>query len=141
EHAAIIAAPYTPERAAMLDGIEKALVDFARIGTPIELREVVKRYTDAFDGDDGAREDGKQQHLNKMTVSPTLGGRGILNGSFDPEVTDVIQTALDPEREAQRNPAETRDTPALRAEAFESICRQYLAARTDTGARRRGQTH
>ena len=84
EHAAVIAAPYTPERAAMLDGIEKELVDFARIGTVIELRQVVKRYTDAFDGDNGAGEDAKQQRLNKMTVSPTLGGRGILNGSFDP---------------------------------------------------------
>ena len=141
EHAAVIAAPYTPERAEMLDGIEKELVDFARIGTPIELREVVKRYTDAFDGDDGAGEDAKQQQLNKMTVSPTLGGRGIMNGSFDPEVTDIIQTALDAEMEALRNPGETRDTPALRAEAFESICRQYLASRYDTGARGRGQTH
>ena len=141
EHAAVIAAPYTPERAEMLDGIEKELVDFARIGTPIELRDVVKRYTDAFDGDDGAGEDAKQQKLNKMTVSPTLGGRGILNGSFDPEVTDLIQTALDAEMESLRNSGETRDTPALRAEAFESICRQYLAGRYDTGARGRGQTH
>src|SRR5450432_3772390 len=45
EHAAVIASPYTPERAEMLNGIEKELVDFAHIGTPIELREVVKRYT------------------------------------------------------------------------------------------------
>jgi hypothetical protein len=44
----------TPERAEMLQGVERELVDHARIATPSELRGAVRRVTDAFDGDGGA---------------------------------------------------------------------------------------
>jgi hypothetical protein len=43
--------------------------------------------------------------------------------------------------EALRDTADQRPTPQLRAEAFASILRHSLAARGDTRARGRGQTH
>ena len=141
EHVVEIARPYTPARAEMLEGIEKELVEVARLGTPGELREVVKGMCDAFDGDDGAKDDKKQHALNKVTLSVTTGGRGILNGSLDAEVTDIVLTALDAEMEQLRVKGETRKTPELRAAAWESIARQYLALRGDSTARGRGQTH
>jgi Domain of unknown function (DUF222) len=93
---------------------------FARKSTPSELREAVKTMTDAFDDDGGAGDDEKQHKLNKVTLSMTSGGRGILNGSLDPELTDLVQTALDAEMEVLRNRAELRTSPQLRAEALEA---------------------
>jgi hypothetical protein len=141
EHAVEIANPCTPARAAMMEGIEAELVDFARISTPGELRGVVRGVTDAFDGDGGARADQAEYGLNTLTVSSTSGGRGIVNGSFDAELTEVVLTALDAEMEALRGTGEARKTPELRSAALDSICRQYLASRGDGSARGRGQTH
>ena len=72
-------------------------------------------------------DDEKQQKLNKVTLSTTSGGRGILNGSLDAELTDLVQTALDAEMEVLRQQAETRTSPQLRAAALESIARGYLS--------------
>ena len=140
EHAVTITARYTPERAPMIEHIEAELVVFARLSTPKELQSAVKTMTDAFDGDIGARSDAAEYELNAMTLSSSLYGRGVLNGSFDTEVTDLALTALDAEMEALRRPQDTRPWPQRRAEAFESICRQYLAGRGSSAARGRGQT-
>ena len=141
EHAAEIARPYTPERAEMLEGIETELVGFARISSPEELRDALQRMVDEFDGDGGAGSDKKQHALNKVTLSTTSGGRGILNGSLDAELTDLVQTALDAEMEVLRQRAETRTSPQLRAAALESIARGYLSARGESTARGRGRTN
>jgi hypothetical protein len=141
EHVAEITGPYTPKRAAMLEGIEHELVEFARERTPLQLRAAVQRAVDAFDHDDGANRDNAQQELNKVTLSLTTGQRGILNGSLDAELADIVLTALDAEMEVLRTRAETRTTPQLRSEALGSICRHYLASRGDSDARGRGQTH
>jgi hypothetical protein len=141
EHVVEITGPYTPQRAAMIEGIETELVEFARNHTPLQLRGAVQRMVDAFDGDGGADRDKHQQELNKVTLSLTTGQRGILNGSLDAELADIVLTALDAEMEVLRTKAETRKTPELRSEALGSICRQYLASRGDTSARGRGQTH
>ena len=140
EHAIAIVARYTPERAPMIEHIETELVAFARLSTPKELQGAVKTMTDAYDGDTGARSDAAEYELNTMTLSPSLYGRGVLNGSFDTEVTDIALTALDAEMEVLRRPQDPRRPPQRRAEAFESICRQYLASRGTTTARGRGQT-
>ena len=122
-----------------MQGIERELVGFAQRYTLPELESTVQRYVDAFDGDGG---DDKHQHeLNKVTLSSTLGRRGVLNGSLDPELTDLALTAFDAEMEVLRQKGETRTTPQLRAEALASICRQYLASRGRSSARGRGQTH
>jgi len=141
EHAAVLARPCTPERAEMIDGIERELVDFARISNPNELRGALERMTDAFDGDGGARSDEAEHELNRVTLSATLNGRGMLNGSLDAELTDLAQTAFNAEMEVLRRPGETRTVPQLRADALASICRQYLASRGASTARGRGQTH
>jgi hypothetical protein len=127
EHVDEITRPYTPERAQMLEGIDKELADFARISTPGELHAAVKTIIDEFDGDGGA-DDEEQHQLNKVTLSTTSGGRGILNGSLDPELTDLVQTALDAEMEVLRTRAEIRTSPELRAEALEAImCDSYIS--------------
>jgi hypothetical protein len=140
EHVDEITRPYTPARAEMLEGIDKELADFARISTPAELQAAVKTMVDEFDGDGGADDDDKQHQLNRMTLSE-VGGRGILNGSFDPELTDLVQTALDAEMEVLRQTADTRTLPQLRADSAESIFRWYLSARGDSTARGRGRTN
>jgi hypothetical protein len=141
EHVDEITHPYTPERAEMLEGIEGELVEFARISCPGELRDAVKVIVDAFDGDGGANSDEKEHKLSKVTLSTTSGGRGILNGSLDPELTDLVQTALDAEMEVLRQKAETRTSPQLRADALQSMARWYLSARGDSTARGRGRTN
>ena len=60
---------------------------------------------------------------------------------MDPELTDLVLTAFDTEMEVLRQKGETRTTPQLRADALASICRQYVAARGESSARGRGQTH
>jgi hypothetical protein len=101
EHVVEITRPYTPARAGMLEGIETELVNYAKISTPHEVRETVQGMCDAFDGDKGANSDDTEHALNKITLS-TTGGRGILSGSLDAELTDVVLTALDAEMEALR---------------------------------------
>jgi hypothetical protein len=140
EHAQVIARRYTPARAEMIAGIEAELVAFARIATPEETRKALKMMTDAFDHDGGAAHDDAEYKLNKVTLSE-LAGRGVLHGSFDPELLDLASTALDAEMEVLRKKDDARRTPQLRADAFASICRQYLASRGDTEARGRGQSH
>jgi hypothetical protein len=141
EHVDEITRPYTPARAEMLEGIEAELVTYGRTSTPAELRDAIKTMVDAFDGDGGGDNDKKQQRLNRVTLSETSGGRGILNGSFDPELTDLVQTALDAEMEVLRQTADPRTLPQLRADSMESIFRWYCAARTNNTARGRGRTN
>jgi hypothetical protein len=118
EHVVEITGPYTPKRAAMLEGIEHELVEFARTHTPLQLRAAVQRAVDAFDHDDGASRDKAQHELNKVTLSLTTGKRGILNGSLDAELADIVLTALDAEMEVLRTKAETRTTPELRPQRW-----------------------
>ena len=141
EHAAVLADVYTPERAEMLDGIEAELVAFVWVSTPNEFRNMLQQIVDAFDGDGGAKGDERELAKNKITLSSTLHGRGVLNGSLDAELTELGITMFDAEIEQLREAGETCTLPQLRAAAFESIARQYLAGRGMTDARGRGQTH
>ena len=141
-HAAVIPRAYTPERAAMLSGIEAELVELARLTDPMVLRGKVRQMTDAFDGDGGAGSDAADYAKNSLTFDATFNGRFEPHGSFDPESGDIIATALAVEMEVLREKGDTRSMPRQRAEAFTSVCRWYLAER-DHGHhdRRRGQTH
>ena len=141
EHVHVITRQCTPERLPMFQAIEPGLVDFAQQFTLVELAAVVQDRVDAWDGDGGGGDDEHQNELNKVTLSSTLGRRGILNGSLDRELTDLALTAFDAEMEVLRQKGDTRTTPQLRADALVSICRQYLASRSDSTARGRGQTH
>lgn len=140
-HAETIADGYTPERAEMIRGIERELVDYAKLADPRELRGAVRRMTDAFDGDGGASHDEAEYEKNRVTLS-TAGARGVLNGDLDPESTEIVTTALDAEIMAlANNPRARRPTPRRRADALTSICQQYLAARVRGDGPRRARTH
>jgi hypothetical protein len=141
EHVDVLTGKCTPERVPMFQAIEPGLVDFAKRWTLPELRAAVQHYIDAWDGDGGGDDDEHEYELNRVTLSSTLGDRGILNGSLDAEATEIVQTALDAEMEVLRRKADPRTTPQLRADALASICRWYLASRGESEARGRGQTH
>jgi len=144
-HVEQIADGCTPERAEMMRGIERELVDPARIADPRELRGAVRRMTDAFDGDGGASTDQVEHAKNKVTLS-MVGGRGVLNGDLDAEATEIVATAFDAEiaalrRDRDNDDDDRRPLPGRRAEALVSMCRAYLAARADGSGGRRGRTH
>src|SRR5258708_11896508 len=56
-HALVVAAAYTPERAAELNNVESQFVAAARDHTPHELTGLVRHVTDAIDGDGGGATD------------------------------------------------------------------------------------
>jgi len=141
-HVEAIADAYTAERAEMLQGIERELVDCARVATPSELRGAVRRVRDAFDGDGGASTD-EAEHAKNQVTFPIVAGRGALSGDLDAESTEIVATALDAEIEARHRDGEPgrRPIPERRAEALVAICRLYLAGRADGPGPRRGRTH
>ena len=142
-HVEVIADAATPERAEMLRGVERELVDYARISTPAELRGAVRRVTDAFDGGGGATTDEAEHAKNKVTL-PIVAGRGALSGDLDAESTEIVATALDAEIEALDPGAAERDRrpiPERRADALVAICRLYLASREQEIGPRRGLPH
>jgi hypothetical protein len=140
QHVEPIAQAHTPERAAMIENLDLEFANFARLATPAQVREEVQRIVDAFDGDGGAANDERQHALNKVTLSP-VGGRGILNGSLDAELSRLVMCAFDAEMYALKLKGDTRTTPQRRAEALESICRRTLAHHDDGTTRRRGHPH
>ena len=73
-HAEVIARAHTPERATMIEDMEGQFANLARLTHATRLRDEVKRITDAFDGDGGAADDGRQHALNKVTLSPQYSG-------------------------------------------------------------------
>ena len=141
EHARVISRAWSPERAAMLAGIEADLVTLARLTSPGLLRSKVREMTDAFDGDGGAGNDAAQDAKNTLTFDATLDGRFEPHGSFDPESGDIIATALAAEMAILRETHDLRMAPQRRAEALTSIARWYLAQTDDGTQRRRGQPH
>ena len=141
DHAEMIASAYTPERAAMIANIEVELVDMARIAHPAELRKTVDRMIDAFDGDGGAASDANEHAKNTFTFDATFNGRFEPHGSLDAESGEIIAAALEAEMATLRHHGDPRTGPQLRAEAFTSICRWYLAHHDNGRPRRRGQHH
>jgi hypothetical protein len=139
EHVQIITKRCTRKRLELFHRIEQGLVGLARDHTYVDLESAIDRYVDQFDGQ--GKDDEHEVELNKVTLSSSYEGRGYLNGSFDSETTELAQTALDAEMEVLRQKGETRTTPNLRADAFTSICRQYLASRGERDAHGRGQSH
>jgi hypothetical protein len=100
--------------------------------------------TDAFDGDGGASTD-EAEHAKNTVTFPVIAGRGDLSGDLDAESAEIVATALDAEIEAlappRGEPRDRRPIPQRRADALISICKLYLAARTDGPGPRRGRTH
>ena len=144
DHAQIIAAAHTPERATMIEDIEGQLVDVARLTHPAKLRDAVKRITDAFDGDGGAASDADHYARNRLHNSKTLDGRVVLDGSLDKESGEIVMTAIDAMQAQLRRDGDQRPRSAKQAEALTEICRQSLARDHKPASelsRRRGLPH
>ena len=124
QHAEMLTGPCTRARREMLQGVEGELIAFAKLSDPIEFRGAVKRVTDAFDGDGGAKDDGVEWAKNAVTLSSSFGARGVLNGSLDAEATELAMSALDAMMARLKRSGETRELPERRAEAFIELCRQ-----------------
>jgi hypothetical protein len=80
--------------------------------------------TDAFDGDGGASDDEAAVRKNRMNLSPSFGGRGVLNGSLDAESTEIAISALEAMMAELKRDGDTREHPERRAEAFVELCRR-----------------
>jgi Domain of unknown function (DUF222)/HNH endonuclease len=140
-HVEAIAYAHTPERAAMIENLDLEFANLARLVSAARLRDEVQRIVNAFDGGGGAKEDERQQALNKVYFSPNVAGRGILNGSLDAELSRIVEAAFNAEMEVLELKNDPRTTPQRRAEALESMCRRSLDHH-DTGTRRRrGHPH
>ena len=135
-HAEAVAHAHTPDRAAMIENLDREFANLARLVNPAQLRDEVQRIVDAFDGGGGATEDERQHELNKVYFSPTVAGRGALNGSLDAELSRMVEAAFNAEMEVLKLNDDTRTAPQRRAEALESMCRRSLDHH-DTGTRRR----
>jgi hypothetical protein len=141
EHVEPIARAHTPDRATTMEQMDGAFANLARLVNPAKVRDEVQRIVDAFDGDGGASDDTRQQDINWVTFSPTMQGRGALNGSLDAELSRMVEAAFNAEIEVLTLKDDPRTIPQIRAEALESMCRRSLDHH-DTGTRRRrGHPH
>ena len=75
-HVEAIAWAHTPERAAMIEGLDRGFANLARLTSPAHVRDKVQEIVNAFDGDGGASEDERQQALNKVFFSTRSKGAG-----------------------------------------------------------------
>jgi hypothetical protein len=128
QHASLIADACTPDRMRHISEVEGQLAEIARRVQPRELRTVVRRLTDALDGDGGAATDEQLYERRRLHLSPILGGMGLLDGSLDAEGTEIVATALDAEMERDLLRADTRSRQQRRADALVNICRRALDA-------------
>jgi hypothetical protein len=81
-HARVITDACTPARAAALAEVEEPLVEIARRVTPQELRGVVRRLTDALDGDGGAAADEAVFARRALQVA-WVGSEGAIRGTAE----------------------------------------------------------
>src|SRR4051794_24715906 len=61
---------------------------------PKELNELLHRYTDALDGDDGAERAERQYDNRYLNLSETLDGMWRLDGMLDPELGQIASNTL-----------------------------------------------
>jgi hypothetical protein len=103
---------------------EETLVDAARTLPVAELRGAVAYWREAAEAE-GSHDDERQE----LFVSPTMSGRGRLNGDLNADTTQTVITALRAAEDAQVRSGDGSDarTPAQRrADALGEICRQWL---------------
>jgi hypothetical protein len=122
QHAQALANGYTPERASALAEIEEQLVGLARKYTPRQVGQIVRRYTDALDGDDGSSRAEHERQACQVYLAKTLDGMWSLHGTLDDEWGQTLNNALaarmgPPRSGDERSPAQRR------AEALVELCR------------------
>ena len=82
-HATVIATAYTPERAAKINEVESALVNYARETNPQDLGGLVRHVTGALDGDGGAAADEAEYERRACYMARTLHGTFDLKANSD----------------------------------------------------------
>ncbi len=139
-HAVVVANAYTPERADDLNHLETVFVDAAHELDPNALAVVVRRATDAIDGDGGAADDNKKHARRKAHLSRTFDQMGVLDALFDPDDTDYLERALKTEMDHDRAAGDRRTITQRRADAFMNLIRRGTV-RVDIGATRPVSRH
>jgi hypothetical protein len=139
-HARVIADAYTPERAAELEQVEPAIVDVARAVTPRELLAVVRRITDAIDGDGGAATDEALHARRQWHMSRTLDGMLAVDGLFDPEAALIHETAIRAQMDRDYHDGDARSAGQRRADAVTELFRRSLDVGL-VGGRRAARPH
>ena len=135
-----IANAYTEERADTLAELETVFVDAATELNPRDLAGVVRRATDAIDGDGGAGNDEKKHQRRRVHLSKTFDGMGVLDAVLDPADTDYLERALKTEMDRDRAAGDLRTTQPRRADAFMNLIRRG-AVRAEMGSTRAVSRH
>jgi GxxExxY protein len=121
---------------------EPALVDVALTGRPEDVANVGRRWRDALD--DHLDRDGSEPKQTKQDTdhqrrranfSRTFDGIGILDGTFDTEGAEIIDTALRRCYERNHQANDPRTPAQQRADAIVDIFQHYLDHQ-DRGANR-----
>jgi hypothetical protein len=126
QHAAVIVDACTAEREAAIVELEPQLVAAARVASPKELHAIVRRATDALDGDGGAGSDATQHARQRLHLSGTLDRMVAVDGLLDSETGEAAHTVLDALMEADHPAGDPRTRAQRRADAFGRLCRLAL---------------
>ena len=108
---------------------EEVLVDLALTMSSRDLPRAIRYWQQAADADAFQRDADRAHQRRSLHVSQTFHGMGRLDGTLDPEGTEVVITALDAMTSAGQRSADDGRTPAQRrADALVDICRRALDA-------------
>jgi hypothetical protein len=110
-HAAVVAGAYTTARSAELSTVENRIADVARTETPSVLGQVVRRFTNAIDGDGGAESEATKHKRRRLHASRSIDDMLNVNGPFDPESADIIEKAIEAQLQRDHRANDDRDTP------------------------------
>jgi hypothetical protein len=125
-HAQVVADAYTADRADEIGHLEAELVEQAAQYPPKVLGRIVRRFTDAIDGDGGASEDETEFERRALYAAATFNGAFDIHGNGDRLSGACIDTALRTEMDRDLQDHDPRSTPKRRFDALTAICRIYL---------------
>ena len=109
-----------------LGNCEAELVELARQHAPKAFAAIVRRFTDATDGDGGAGRGENDYDRRALYSAKTLNGAFDIKGNGDQPSGDCIDTALNTEMKRDLQQGDPRSRPQRRFDALTAICRLYL---------------
>ncbi len=133
-HVDVLVKAATAARVAHFAENEELLLAQARQFGPDDFARVVSRACEVIDADRGANDVRDQIERRRLHLSTTMDGMGVLDGVFDPESTQVLNTALEHFIALDPNkPGEKRSMSQRRADAAVSMAR-YVVATSEPSA-------